>query len=413
MIHSIRTFRWTRAATTAALALTLVLPLAGTAPATAAPAGPVGPAAASAPAALPAASSVPAVPAGRITLPRPTGRHSIGSEILHLVDRSREDPWVPTADGRELMLTLHYPARPGSGRTAPYATPGEAAALVKGLNIDTAVDADRLSAMRTHSRPGARPVRGKHPLVVLSPGFSVSRYTLTSLAEELASRGYVVVSLDHAHESFGIAVPGGRQLDCVACAPIFSGEAHPGIVTAARAADTSFVLDRLLGTRSPWRHSGMIDRRRVGMGGHSIGGASALSTMVADTRVRAGFNMDGAFWDTLPAEGLRGRPFLMLGTHDEVHLPGGRDTTWDTTWPTLDGWKRWLTVAGSHHLTFSDYPVIVRNFGLPEPGIPHDRAVIVTRRYVTAFLDRHLRGRAAPLLNGPSTAHPEVFFQHH
>jgi hypothetical protein len=58
--------------------------------------------------------------------------------------------------------------------------------------------------------------------VVLSPGFSVHRHTLTNLAEELPSRRYVVATVDHAYESVGTAFPGGpaaadqRHLDCVA-----------------------------------------------------------------------------------------------------------------------------------------------------------------------------------------------------
>lgn len=111
-------------------------------------------------------------------------------------------------------------------------------------------------------------------------------------------------------------------------------------------------------------------------------------------------------------EGLRGRPFLMLGTHDGMHLPGGQDTSWDRVWPTLDGWKRWVTVAGAEHFTFSDYPVIQSRFGLPEQALPADRAVAVTRTYVAAFFDRHLRGLARPVLDGPTPDHPEVHFQH-
>ncbi|MET8828063.1 alpha/beta hydrolase [Streptomyces sp. NPDC004610] len=389
----------TRTVTAAALSVALALPFAGVATATTAP----GPAAAS-----PVAATV---PAETLHLPRPTGPHPVGRTTTHLTDRSRTDPWVPTADGRELMLTLHYPAaRPGDGPTARYSTVEEAELLAKGQGIDALVPGDRLSATRTHGRVGARPAKGKFPLVVLSPGFSASRFTLTSLAEDLASRGYVVASLDHAYESFGISVPGGRTLTCVACEALETDVTKAAVVTATRAEDVSYVLDRLTGDRPVWRHAGIIDRRRVGMAGHSIGGASAATTMAGDRRVDAGINMDGAFWEDLPAEGLRGRPFMMLGTDDDVHRPGGIDTTWDRMWPTLDGWKRWITVAGAEHFTFSDWPVIARHFGLPQPPLPADRAVVVTRTYVAAFFDQHLRGTPQPVLSGPTAAHPEAKF---
>ncbi|MFF4871758.1 MULTISPECIES: alpha/beta hydrolase [unclassified Streptomyces] len=359
---------------------------------------------------VPGASTAVAQPARPAVLPAPTGPHPVGSTVLPLVDRSRTDPWVPTADGRALMVTLHYPAaRSGGGSPAPYATREEARLLAEQLG--PGVSGDVLARTRTHSRTDVRPAPGHRPLVLLSPGFSVSRWTLTALAEDLASRGYVVASVDHAYESFGISLPGGRTLTCVACKALDEDGVHGSVVTSTRAADMRYVLDRLVGPRSVWRYADVIDARRIGMAGHSIGGASAATAMAADRRIDAGINMDGAFWEELPAEGLRGRPFMMLGTHDEMHLPGGIDTSWDRTWSALDGWKRWITLAGSDHFSFSDGPVISRHFGLPEPELPADRAVALTRTYVSAFFDRHLRGLPRPVLNGPTAANPEAHFQ--
>ncbi|MFF9853548.1 alpha/beta hydrolase family protein [Streptomyces litmocidini] len=386
--------RITRAAAAAVLVCSLALP-AGVATAAVPDRPPAG---------------APAQAARAATLPAPTGPYDVGSTVLPLVDRSRTDPWVPTADGRALMVTLHYPAtHPGGGRPAPYATREEARLLAEQLG--PGVSGDVLARTRTHSRTGVGPAPGRHPLVLLSPGFGVSRWTLTHLAEDLASRGYVVASVDHAYESYGISLPGGRTLTCVACTAL-EGGVHGSVVTSTRAADMRYVLDRLTGPEPVWRYADAIDARRVGMAGHSIGGASAASAMVADPRIDAGINMDGAFWQDLPAEGLRGRPFLMLGTHDGMHLPGGQDATWDRTWTALDGWKRWITVAGSEHFTFSDGPVIARHFGLPQPELPADRAVAVTRAYVAAFFDRHLRGLPRPVLDGPTPENPEVHFQH-
>jgi predicted dienelactone hydrolase len=311
------------------------------------------------------------------------------------------------------MVTVHYPAaRHAAGRPAPYSTVEEARLLVRGIGIEPAVPARQLARTGTHSRVGARPATGSHPLILLSPGFGASRYTLTHLAEDLASRGYVVASVDHAYESYGIAVPGRRMLTCVACTAIEEQGVDPRRVTSARAADMAFVLDRLTGRHPAWRQAGLIDKTRVGMAGHSIGGASAATAMAADPRIDAGINMDGAFWDELPTGGLRGRPFMMLGTEDQAPRPGGTDATWDRTWHTLDGWKRWLTVAGSEHFTFSDSPVIQHHFGLPQPPLPADRAVDLTRTYVAAFFDQHLRDIPRPVLDGPNPTNPEVTFHH-
>ncbi|MFF5970423.1 alpha/beta hydrolase family protein [Streptomyces sp. NPDC012769] len=389
----------TRAAAAALLACAVALPV------TALPASAATPSSAASPVSVTSPAAYP------LQLPAPTGKFGVGSATLHLVDRSRPDPWVPTADGRELMVTLHYPsARRAQGGSPPYATEEEARLLLEGVGVTDPAAVRSLAGMGTYSATDTRPAPGRHPLVVLSPGFGVPRFTLTNIAVDLASRGYVVASVDHAYESSGTAVPDGRVLTCVACTALEEGRAKGSDVTAARAADVRFLLDRLTGPRPAWPYATRaIDRSRIGMAGHSIGGASAAAAMAADRRIDAGVNMDGSFWDAVPADGLGGRPFLFLGT-DEFHRPGGEDTSWDETWRSLGGWKRWLTVSGSDHFSFSDGPVIQHHFGLPAGPIPVDRALTVTRAYLAAFFDQHLRGRPQPLLTGPSAQHPEVSF---
>ncbi|MFE1350111.1 alpha/beta hydrolase family protein [Streptomyces sp. NPDC058757] len=410
----------TRAAAAALLACAVALPAATTATATTAP-GPVpDPAPFSAAAAGPAAltAATPDAPADRLALrlPAPTGPYGVGSSVLHLVDRSRTDPWVPEADGRELMVTLHYPAarpaaaRPAPGRAAPYSTREEARLLLKAIQVDDPASVGRLARIPAYSAVDVRPAPGRHPLVVLSPGFGMPRFTLTALAVDLASRGYVVASLDHAYESSGTSVPGGPALTCVACTVMEeSGWSKGALVTGTRAADTRFVLDRLTGPRAAWRFASSIDRTRIGMAGHSVGGASAFAAMAADGRVDAGVNMDGSFWDAPPSDGLGGRPFLLLGT-DAYHRPGGEDASWDTTWAALGGERRWLTADGAEHLDFSDAPVLLGHFGIPGGALPAERAIALTRTYVAAFFDEHLRGEDQPLLDGPDPAYPEMRF---
>ncbi|MFJ9032563.1 alpha/beta hydrolase family protein [Streptomyces sp. NPDC102274] len=343
-------------------------------------------------------------------LPRPTGPYAVGRDTLHFTDHARPDPWVPEAGARELMVTMYYPARAGTGTPARYATTEEIRLLLESQNLEDAAPPEALSATGVHSRANARPSGGGlHPLVVLSPGFTISRYTLTSLAEDLASRGYVVAAVDHAYESVGAAFPGGRMLTCVACDKLKETKDY-SIATTVRAQDVSFLLDRLTGGQPAWRHAQLIDKKRIGMAGHSLGGASAGSAMAGDSRLRAGINMDGSFHGSVPDQGLDGRPFMMLGTDDETHRPGGEDESWDTAWERLDGWKRWLTVAGADHFTFTDTPFLSEEFGLPAPELSAKRSIDLTRAYAGAFFDQHLRGIPRSLLDGPTAANPEVRF---
>ncbi|CAL9426279.1 alpha/beta hydrolase family protein [Streptomyces sp. enrichment culture] len=351
--------------------------------------------------------------AAGLVLPRPTGAHPTGRETLHLVDRSRADLWMPERR-RELMVDMYYPARPSAGTPAPYADPREAKLLVEGIPGSPAGAVAKLAATRTHSVAGARPQRGKHPLVVLSPGFGAPRYTLTTLAEDLASRGYVVALVDHAYESRGTVFAGDRLLTCVACEKAETLE-DMRKATVQRGQDIAFLLDRLTGPRPAWRYASLIDRKRIGAAGHSLGGAAAASAMARDPRVRAGINMDGTFGDPVPADGLDGRPFMMLGTHTDTHLPDGQDPTWGEAWRNLDGWKRWLSVEGTDHMTFCDAPLLFDQLGIPydtptPPTIRAERAVELVRVYTAAFFDLHLRGLPQPLLEGPAAANPEVHF---
>lgn len=356
-------------------------------------------------AAVPAQATGPArsepAPGESLALPAPTGSQPVGTVSLHLVDRGRPDPWVPTAKARELMVSLWYPARRGEGRPAPYMTDAEAAALLAGQKI-TDVPKEALSGIRTHAVTGARPAgrKGALPLVVLSPGFTMARSSLTGLAEELASRGYVVAGIDHVHESYGTSLPGGRLAGCEACAEQEADAWKFGDkAVRARQADVSFVLDRLLGRHPVWQGGRLVDRSRIGMAGHSLGGSSTTWTMLNDPRVRAGVNMDGTFFVPVPDKGPA-RPFMLLGAGD-AHEPGGKDVTWGRDWARMTGWKRWLTVRGGDHSSFTDYPLLTKQSA---------RELEITRAYVTAFMDRHLRERDQRLLDGPSAAFPEVTF---
>ncbi|MFI6444738.1 alpha/beta hydrolase family protein [Kitasatospora sp. NPDC050543] len=393
-----------RAAVSVALALGLSLPLVGAGASTAF-------ATPSSLAATDSTAAAPADPTGaRLALPRPSGPHPVGRDTLHLVDRSRTDPWVPAAGPRELMVSMYYPARPGTGGPARYLSTEEARLLLEDRGLAEAVPATTLSATRTNARDHAPPVPGRFPLVVLSPGFSVSRATLTVLAEDLASRGYVVAAVDHAYESVGTEFPGGRVLTCAACEKL--AEVGRPAIAAGRAKDVSFLLDRLTGRHPDWRLARMIDPDRIGMAGHSMGGMATAATMIGDPRVRAGADLDGPTEVPIPADGLGRRPFLLLGTESE-HSPGGPDTSWDRDWRRLDGWKRWLTVAGAGHFSFTDLPMLGSQLGLNDPTepLPGPRAGQITTAYVGAFFDLHLRGIPQPLLSGASSGNPEVVFR--
>jgi predicted dienelactone hydrolase len=178
--------------------------------------------------------------------------------------------------------------------------------------------------------------------------------------------------------------------------------------TGGRALDVSFVIDQLTHGNTAWRLAHLIDKHEIGMAGHSLGGAAAAATMTADPRVRAAVNMDGSFHPDL-TPGQINRPFLMLGAPASHHSAGGE---WEQTWAALGGYKRWLTVAGADHFSFSDLDLLLEEAGFPTPPLSPQRGVAITREYVTAFFNQTLKGIHSPLLDGPSPNNPEVLFQY-
>jgi dienelactone hydrolase len=276
----------------------------------------------------------------------------------------------------------------------------------------TDLPADIISAVQTNAYVDATPAGRAHhlPLVVLSPAYTHPRNSLSGLAEDLVSHGYVVVAIDHTYETYAVTFPDGRIATCVACQfdddpdqrDAFRAKQHQ-----SRAADVSFVLDRLTGPNPAWQGSRLIDASRIGMSGHSAGGASSIAAMLNDSRIDAGVDMDGTTSDIIPAGGLS-RPFMFLGVPG-IHSPGGVDSSWDREWSLMTGWKRWLVVAGTQHASFDDLSLfgdqLGIDFGATTTGT---RSMQITRQYNLALFDLHLRHRPQPLLDGPSPRYPEV-----
>lgn len=361
--------------------------------------------------------------AARVRLPQPTGAYAVGRETLHLVDQARQDPWVPGGP-RELMVDVYYPALAGTGTPARYAEPEEIRRYLDALQVPEEISATAISDTTIASRTGAGLRPGRYGLVVLSPGLGVGRRSLTGLAEQLASLGYVAVSVDHAHESTGTAFPGGRMLGCAACDQIHSA-ADFTHATRIRAADLSFVIDSLTGTPAVWRGAGIIDSSRIAAVGHSLGGSAAVALLARDRRVHAGVDMDGTLGEAMPAGGVgAGRAVLLLGATANHPGPGVRrgpdgdgsdDPTWPAAWVRLVPPRLWLAVDGADHFSFTDDPVIADQFLLPAgltaapQALTGARALDITRATVAAFVDRWLNDRRPLLLRSPADAgYPQV-----
>ncbi|MEU4350153.1 hydrolase [Streptomyces sp. NPDC023838] len=395
-------------------------------------------------AALGAAASLVGVPRAaaaparlRLSLPAPTGPHPVGTVTARLVDRGRRDPWVARAY-RELMVSVRYPARDVRGhRRAPQMTPGAAAAYDRfnGLGEDLAPGRVDWAATRSHAYTDAPATGTCLPVVLYSPGAGDPRTLGTTLCDELASRGYAVVMIDHTYDAGAVEFPGGRVERTVLLDEFARArKAGPEQVVAflkkvadVRVADTRFVLDRL--AHLPAGLGRRLDLDAIGMFGQSAGGFAAAQTMHDDRRVKAALNMDGVMGytqrdddpsnpSTVATDGVD-RPLLLMGMDGDTHHTVA---SWGQTWEHSTGWHRDLTLAGAAHASFTDLqsqvPQIVRGLGLDGSvatksvgAIDPVRSVAAQKAYVSAFFDRWLRGGdPAGLLDGASARWPEVRF---
>lgn len=387
----------------------------------------------------------------RVALPAPSGPHQVGTVSLHLVDTSRPDPWVATQPDRELMVSIRYPARDADRYPlAPQLTAGEAAAFPgQYLNADD-VPLDRVdwSATLTHAHQGAPVDRrgGPLPVVLYSPGAGDPRSLNSTLADDLASRGYVVVTIDHTYEAPAVEFPGHRVVTSVLRDLAGQVGNDPAKITAllkkvvgVRVADTRFVLDQLDALAAgrnpdadhqqlPQGLAGALDPDRIGMFGQSGGGFTAIQAMHDDPRIKAAADLDGLLGyvgddndpanpSTAATDGVD-RPVLLLGSQgDDIRT----DPSWGALWDHSTGWHRDLTLSGSTETTMTDkesmLPQIVRQLNLPPDTVTKalgtiapTRAVAEQRAYLASFFDRWLRGTDDHLLDGPSAAYPDVEF---
>jgi dienelactone hydrolase len=394
----------------------------------------------------------------RPALPEPAGPYELGRTTLHLVDTGRRDPWNPEED-RELMATVTYPARhvdryPRSRWFSPaVAADLEAVAAQAPFDIEPGlVDFEDARAHSHTGAPAARPPgRARDwPVVLFSPGLGSPREYNTAQIEDLASRGYIVVSFDHTYEA-PVDFPGGRVAQP---APELLSSDTDVLKTVlqraidARVADTRFVLDGLAeldrgrnpdAERRPLpaglRRS--LDLSRIGMAGYSYGGYTAAESMYHDRRIDAGVNLDGAMahgfgltddWPYLPGAGVRrglDRPFMLFGQEGHDHRSptpeAPADRSWPEFWSNQRGWKLDISLQRGEHGSFSDLqtlaPQVFEALGRPldalQPTIgtvDPARSIAAQRAYIAAFFDLHLRHRDRHLLDRPSRWFPEIAF---
>lgn len=357
-----------------------------------------------------------------LALPTPTGPFAVGRVISDWRDDATPDPRAPMRGAtRELLVWVWYPAvtpPPGDAPSDYLPAPMRVAvARARGSLISTFLTRD-LANVRAHSVPdlAVSPERRTYPVVLLRGGASAEVWNYTTLAEDLASHGYVVVGADAPYRTNVVVFPDGRV---VRRAPANDPERALGAPDSARridrlvaawTGDLTFVLDGLQhvnagdgsGPASLARLAGRLDVGHVGVFGHSFGGATAAEFCRDDPRCTAGIDIDGALVGPVVRDGLT-RPFcFLLSDHGDAADADGRQIMADfrAVYDRLPArGRRFVVIPGAYHLGFSDDGALLKSHLVLRAlrligviGIDGRRQLALTADEVRRFFDAYLHG---------------------
>jgi predicted dienelactone hydrolase len=344
-------------------------------------------------------------PPNRIDLIRPDapalaalGPYPVGVRTLNLIDPGRIDILRSTEDhlahyDRPLPVEMWYPATPGTPSGTTYHT------LLR--------DGHRTIALQGRAARDAGRADGNFPLVIISHGYPGNRMLMSHLGENLASKGYVVASIDHTDSTY-------------------ADKAAFGSTLYNRPLDTAFVLDAM---------ADHADTASVAIIGYSMGGYGALIsggaglaeaamtaevvppqgllrrhlTPVVDPRLKAivpigAWGRQRGAWDAGGMAGLRVPALIIAGSADEVsgyadgmrlifdeakgttrHLLTFQDAAHNAGAPIPAPWQAWEPSAYLDFMPFDHYADAVWD---------SVRMNNITQHFVTAFLGLHLLGDA-------------------
>jgi dienelactone hydrolase len=268
-----------------------------------------------------------------------------------------------------------------------------------------------LSRVRAHiARDVAvSPSQPKYPVVIMRAGAAGSSLNYSSLEEDLASHGYVVVGLDMPATA-NPELCAGRP-DAEACATKILEPLVSGIGRAIDRLEQLSLADARLKSR--------LDLTKVGVFGHSFGGAQAAQFCSQDHRCRAGVDVDGRLFGSVITTGIS-VPFMFLLSDHTADTDATSQSILAQIQSVYDRQPRdsrlRAYIRGAHHFTFSDdgallksalFRALLRVRG--ELRISGRRQIKLTAYAVRTFFDGYLKGTGD---NGrPHTAIPDIVVQ--
>jgi predicted dienelactone hydrolase len=372
------------------------------------------------------------------SLPKPTGSLAVGTRYVYLTDSQRNDPFRSDKPlKRELAVRVFYPARPDESK--PFTTYYHGSSqLLKAMASFYGMPNfafSHLRLVRSHSKENlqALDVAEKFPVVLFSHGAGASMETAVSLCEDLASHGYVVMSIDHPYASAATEFP-DRIVTAREATTDFKTPEPAEPITRIMADDAQFVIDSLSGDWTKLFRAEM-DREKIGVIGHSVGGAVAYDLAFREPRVKAAVNLDGVVY-VAPKTVKNSSAFLMIA-NDRYHVQAiekGKPLT-ESPAPgsdreTLAAYERavrnarilrqalhasgnFYTILGSDHMKFTDLGLFVGSRWLREllqirGDTSPARCLTISQALAVTFFDQRFKRAKGERKPNPSIAFPEL-----
>ncbi len=260
-----------------------------------------------------------------------SGPHQVGTTRIDLTDVTR---------GRTLTTQLWYP----TDATAADVPIEMLENADHGAQYAMLLAAAPACPNRTaHAALDAAPSAGPFPLIAFSHCHDCARFSELTVAERLASHGFVVVAVDHTDNTI---------YDHLAGHEVTIGSDFLNV----RTADIEFAIDEVLAGHTPVPATA-IDAAHLGMFGHSFGGVTAGAVAQADPRIGAVLSIAAPVDNPLVAGVDIAQihvPLLFIVAKEDNSITelGNKLIRGNFTDAAVPVWK--LEVADAGHWSFSD-----------------------------------------------------------
>lgn len=336
--------------------------------------------------------------------PELSGNFNVGTRVFHWKDTSRDEPHTQDeSDTRELLARVFYPAEVGleENRLPVFDSFRWSFWFDAGNNVGNKrlrISNYTSSYWPIYNDAIISEQQGFYPLIVLSHGYGFSPEEHVYLAAEFASRGYIVVSINHPYGSSRAVFPDGREV-----LPIGLPQDNLGQDMELWAQDQVFVIQQMeeLNQSSESFLFAKIDMSKVITTGHSYGGGSSFHSAWLDDRVKLAIDIDGTIFNLDDRE--IDIPFMYIQSHSN-------DGAEIFEHVLNDGYSISFEHRIDHH-SFADYVMFwqsdfpdVEEFG----PLAAERAMLATVDIMEQFINKYLHQQEAPLLDDSEQAYDFV-----